>query len=542
MTDYYLDASAASDGTGTPASPFKVLNGKTFANFDRVWIRRTGSGYSVTNAVYAVPNVKGLELIAWPRVGEYGYYDRDASLTAWDADVADYWYMWHTSGTLLTIANQYGHLIRGAYIEQRSSTATHLCVSITVPVTISKCYLTTTVRSAITEAITYTTGTALYVSNTTVMLVTSVSPRTVNFNSGSVARHNKFLNVTMVCNTTATTWTPTLIYGHPLNVTKSTIVASFTKHAATTYQPSDTDLALLHMSFANTDTTSTCDIKLTADATLDVVSLQYSTSSTTSIKLNSAILKAKSVILASMNSSLRLSNLSLWFTTDTIKYMNWYASNVYLLPYTTDGTIDVITPRTLAGITDRLFFKKAAMSTNLISTCNFADQAGIWMSGMNGSKAILCNVRRQGGGSTTVQVTQTTIVQPSYVGLVLVPDSVYVGLFANQFNSLYQALLTAGTHTVTFYMADYTGLSLPPEYRFRSLVLRYCIDGIEYFKTSSIIQDDTSTWLYDSDLTSCKIAVTVDLPVDCVVSARIMFADTYIVDAYTYLDLTPIIT
>jgi hypothetical protein len=222
--------------------------------------------------------------------------------------------------------------------------------------------------------------------------------------------------------------------------------------------------------------------------------------------------------------------------------MNWYASNVYMLPYTTDGTMDVITPRTLAGITDRLFFKKAAMTTNLISTCNFADQTGVWMSGMNGSKAILCNVRRQGGGSTTVQVTQTAVVQSSYVGSVLVPDSVYVGLFANQFNSLYQALLTAGTHTVTFYMADYTGLSSVPEYRFRSLVLRYCIDGVEYFKTSSIIQDDTSTWLYDSDLTSCTIAVTVELPVDCIVSARMMFADAYIVDAYTYLDLTPIIT
>ena len=37
MTDYFVDASAVSDGDGSSASPFNTLTGKTFVNFDRDW-------------------------------------------------------------------------------------------------------------------------------------------------------------------------------------------------------------------------------------------------------------------------------------------------------------------------------------------------------------------------------------------------------------------------------------------------------------------------------------------------------------------------
>ena len=98
MTDFYIDLSAATNGTGTAVDPYNTFTGITFVSNARYWVRRTGDT-PVYSGVINLGVLSNVEILGWPRVGEYGYYDRDASLTAWDADVHDYWTISGTSST-----------------------------------------------------------------------------------------------------------------------------------------------------------------------------------------------------------------------------------------------------------------------------------------------------------------------------------------------------------------------------------------------------------------------------------------------------------
>ena len=101
MTDYYVDLSSGLNGSGTAGSPYNTFTGIVLANYDRVWVRRTSTPFTGTLTL----TTTGVEIIGWPRPGEYGWDDRNTSLPGWDSDVADYWVMSPTASNASLVLN-----------------------------------------------------------------------------------------------------------------------------------------------------------------------------------------------------------------------------------------------------------------------------------------------------------------------------------------------------------------------------------------------------------------------------------------------------
>ena len=104
-TNLFVDLSAATNGTGTAASPYNNLSSIGTGSDIRAWIRRTGVTTTVTLSTLALGS--NVELLAWPKVGEYAYTDRDTSLTTWDADTANYWHLTTSSAEVFTFTGRF---------------------------------------------------------------------------------------------------------------------------------------------------------------------------------------------------------------------------------------------------------------------------------------------------------------------------------------------------------------------------------------------------------------------------------------------------
>ena len=102
FVEYFIDLSAPTNGTGTAAAPFNTFTGLVYASDQRYWIRRTTTPYTDIINLGAVTN---LELIGWPKLGDYAYLDRPSSNYAWDADTEDYWQLNNKAAATVLVAS-----------------------------------------------------------------------------------------------------------------------------------------------------------------------------------------------------------------------------------------------------------------------------------------------------------------------------------------------------------------------------------------------------------------------------------------------------
>lgn len=91
MTDFFVDLSAGTNGTGTFASPWNRLTSVTgvTAGADKVWVRRVSFSDTATHINWAVP--ANVPIIGWPISGDDDYATRPSvAQSAWDSDPDQY--------------------------------------------------------------------------------------------------------------------------------------------------------------------------------------------------------------------------------------------------------------------------------------------------------------------------------------------------------------------------------------------------------------------------------------------------------------------
>lgn len=103
MANYFVDFSAGVDGSGTFASPYNTIVGKTFTSSDSVWCRRKTLSVSSATTIS-----QSCLYIGWPKSGDPYYSTRPSEAqSAWDGDAADYATITNSvvSSTSYTISN-----------------------------------------------------------------------------------------------------------------------------------------------------------------------------------------------------------------------------------------------------------------------------------------------------------------------------------------------------------------------------------------------------------------------------------------------------
>lgn len=539
MTDYYLDASVGIDGAGTEVSPFRVLNGKTFANYDRVWIRRTGPSVSIVNAAYTVPNVIGLELIGWPMPDEYGYNQRGTLLPSWDADVETHWHAFiTTAGTTFVMGSTTDYLlVRRGVIRRTTVAGAAITAQMQRTVTWDRCEF----RS-------------ILASNTILSQVSdSVFPRTFLDCSvlsqgngggdsllpdGTGSRAVNIINMAVTFDrTTATgTWAPRLLEGTSLHALRLSTIIFTVSRTPTCTLPSNVEMVS-----GGTNGGSIGTLKISSsdqDATYSV--MQSATS--TYVPHNDTIIKIPNIVLDRDTTNRGITQIkqfnNLNITCDTLSGLRLRASYVKIYPRQT--TVNMQGNSYGNTYENTVFIKNAVILPEIVTSFQTALMSGQWVTETNASIGTLCNVRRTGSTTSPVYIQQRSFVIPSTIGGL--PDPIFVGSFKNPFNSLFTETLAAGTHTITLYMADYT---LEPNrhlYQYRMFTVEYCISGVSYYQTTSIVKPDNSVWVNDTNLEAYKMEVTVTLPSSAIVTGTVIVNDVGIPDAYTYVDTTPVIT
>lgn len=86
MANYFIDLSAATNGTGTAVDPYNVITTAMLVPGNTYWLRRSEPATVSTLTIVVPSNVM---LIGWPKVGDK-FYDTRPSVPTWDADTADY--------------------------------------------------------------------------------------------------------------------------------------------------------------------------------------------------------------------------------------------------------------------------------------------------------------------------------------------------------------------------------------------------------------------------------------------------------------------
>lgn len=540
MTDYYLDASVGIDGAGTAVSPFRVLNGKTFANYDRVWIRRTGPTVSVVNAAYTTPNVIGLELLGWPFPGEYGYNERDLSLGAWDADVETHWHAFLTTaatGTIIQGTTANFLFIRRGVITRTTVTGATRIIWMTQTITFDKCEF----RSTLALNETFNLGSNMLFPRTFLdchILSGGAGVGDNVFVSGTEIRHMHLINVSILYNRSAVEWHCKALTGSGSPFLRlSTIIITIELHASSTLPNPDPEILDIspssHQSIGTLKLTSVDDRIITpvVDDSTSVI-MTYN-----ELLINMPTVNVKRGTTISNTSTLICRRLQI--RCNTLGQTRWNSSNVVVYPLV-DHVNVIGHTYTPDASTSEVFIKSALDDVSLTSSFQAQLASGRWMTRTMSSSGMLCNVRRNGLTSSTVYVQQKSTVVPNMN--LDIPDIIFIGSFNAPFSTFFSQSLASGEHTLTVYMADYTVEPDSNVYQFRTLEVQYCIDSVKYYTATSIVYADDSVWTNDTDLVSYKMHITFTLPSEAIVSAAVLINDVNIPDSYMYVDAVPVLT
>lgn len=544
--DYYLDASAAVDGNGTHTSPFKVLNGKTLAAYDRVWIRRTGPNLSVTNAAYTLPTVEGLELLAWPKPNEYGYSERNLNLIAWDNDPENYWGMGGFSTTFFIPAGANQAYISGARIfanmaispiplDIRASASFHKCIieylmgisswlvvlrSNTDYLFFNECEFKATQESGLTKLFYGGLGsqngegqalsTKLKISNGKYIGTCSVAatPWAMAFTEDWIIT-NRFTTITLEWS--ATTNLASLDYvssyswsilnrASGLGTSIAEICFKFPSYWPATYMTDDSNNAMVIG-------LGRAIFKLPKLAGWNrETAVMYSTANGSA---------SDTQIVAN-----EVSRLMLDFT-----YLSIY-------PYTPNTSVLYTTPALINSTNSALFFKRCITSVVTTHPAQYLTDTGHWRAVNKTASARPCNITHQ--GKLAMLLTTYSGYMAGMAGVATFSSPIVVGWFQDPFTHFFKQQLVPGNYRLTVYFADAVP-SATPIITHREVVAKICSNGNDSYKLACKPIPDNSTWVGETGLTGSKIELLLTLTSVSLVKLRVLIGDPYTSDNYIYL-------
>ena len=544
--DYYLDASAAVDGDGSHTSPFKVLNGKTLAAYDRVWIRRTGPNLSVTNAAYTLPTVEGLELLAWPKPSEYGYSERNLNLIAWDNDPENYWAMggFSTAFIIPTGANQ--AYVSGARIFANTAT-TSIPLNIRASVSFHKCII---------EYLMGTSSWLVYMQANTDYLffnecefkATQASGLTKLFYGGLGSQNGdgwalstklKISNGKYIgaCSVAATPWAMAFaedwIFTNRL--TTITLEWSATTNLASLNYVSNVSWSIFYTSSGLGTSIAEMCFKFPSYWPATYMMNHYSNAMV--IGLGRAIFKLPKLAgwnreTTNISSAADGSARDTQIVSNEVSRLMLDFTHLSIYPYTPNTSVLYTAPAYINSTNSALFFKRCATSVVTAHPAQFLTDTGHWRAVNQTASARPCNISHQ--GKSAMLLTTHSGYTAGMAGVATLSYPIVVGWFQDPFTHFFKQQLVPGNYRLTVYFADAVP-STTPIITHREVVAKICSNGNDSYKLACKPIPDNSTWVGETGLTGSKIELLLALTSVSLVKLRVLIGDPYTSDNYIYL-------
>ena len=545
--DYYLDASAAVDGDGSHTSPFKVLNGKTLAAYDRVWIRRTGLTLSVTDAIYTLPAVEGIELLGWPKVNEYGYTDRNLNLSAWDNDAEDYWAMGGFPTALNNpVGSNQAYVSRGRIFANPTTTYSNP-LGVSSSITFHKCIIE--YLAGINSWLIYMQATTDYLFfNECEFRATQGGGITKLFYGGLGSQNGdgqalstklKISNGKYIgaCSVAATPWamgftedwvftnrftTLTLEWSATTNLTSLNYVSSYSWSIFYRSSGSGTSIAEICFKFPSY---------------WPATYLTHDSNNARVTGLGRAIFKLPKLAgwdreTATRYSTTHGSASDTKIVANEVSRLMLDFTHLSIYPYTPNTSVLYTTPAYVNSTNSALFFKRCITSVVTTHPAQYLTDTGHWRAVNQTASARPCNISHQ--GKSAMLLTTHSGYMAGMAGAATLSSPIVVGWFQDPFTHFFKQQLVPGNYRLTVYFADAVP-SATPIITHREVVAKICSNGNDSYKLACKLIPDNSTWVGETGLTRSKIELLLTLTSVSLVKLRVLIGDPYTSDNYIYL-------
>jgi len=540
--EYYIDASLAINGDGSIATPWNILDASLLDNGDRVWIRRTGETSPVATTTVNLASLSGVELVGWPKVGEYLYNQRDVSLASWDSDTEDYWVVELTSNisAIVAVNSSYTYVSRLLARATLAGYYTLPLISLGNNNSFYKC------KSIIVSSNGYNTTSAFTLDGSSPRLVDCIGYL-------SHTNNNNPTNSIRINNSTEDIRCP-VVANYIAQYDNNNI-----SHYIITYNTGSTS----RQSCGFYDIS--CQDSIGNDLTTPLY--LYSNVNSNMNPLNSSYINLnlgsanKAVFTAYSANDSQPKNITLTLTAGLVEYINGHnqvfpykastihirtdnmlsfhasLSNIVVNPITSTSTTEVsgfsnnsyskYSCAKFSKVSNALPLPSSDESVNLSSTTDL----NVWSIANKYADAVSTDVVRVGGAALSLLIAaNNTNLLPGSSNFRPV---LYLGDYISHIMRLE---LNPGEYDISIHGADkYVTWEHPSIYRY--LVVYWCDSTGHTVDFITKREDDSSSvWVNDTGLTQWKYKYHLETDDNITLYARMVYMDSYLVDKITYLD------
>jgi len=544
ISNVYVDASLPSNGDGSASNPFNNINSVTFTSDMRVWVRRTGRTHNVATGGVNI-NLEGLtevEILGWPKPGEYLYAERDLTLASWDADTEEYWMIDPLGTTIaLTLSGNNQHCYIGNCLVVYNYGDTYL-LNFNSDTVIDRCrFERLPTGSNLRIAYIGPVRRKFWMFNTEWLINNSITSKTrpVFGDSYGESRPNNYpscrlINVKIytsgeylfyITHTNHSTYHSDMYYD----------VELLPESGATSFTSSDIALISVTSSF-----TSNSNINISFRCDIDAFRvISFTGPDSHPMIVNNLSLRGNNFD-DSVNPDDLCTTRNGHVHTDRIPFINSNNSHmtIYALTpgsYVSGGSLS----SSLTGLNTYNFpaCDLGNIPNNVIA--NYLTSSGVARYKSVEQNAFTANVYRDGGSPLTIRYEQLNAVASA---VNKTSFNVQPFMFGDIESPFYSTLLSAGTYEIAFYVAT---RELVEDFYYErvSMILEWCgAEDVGMKVTGEILPDPTSVWNNDPGLIAKRLTTTITLDKTVTLSIRLWFNIALVIDQYLYIDPVPDIT